>query len=131
MIKAVYSLFLIVSIFAVGCVDQNVHTAVAKSTMEKEAFINLLVDARILEGAYSVKYQRIDSASGLLNTYYDQVFQKHGTTRELFKDNFIAYSVDTELMSEIEDSVLARLERIPLKMAADTTRFNRPKPVTK
>ena len=48
-----------------------------------------------------------------------------------FKDNFIAYSVDTELMSEIEDSVLARLERIPLEIAADTTRFNRPKPVTK
>ena len=131
MIKAVYSLFLIVSIFAVSCVDQNAHIAVAKPTMEKEAFINLLVDARILEGAYSVKYQRIDSASGLLNTYYDQVFQKHGTTREFFKDNFIAYSVDTELMSEIEDSVLARLERIPLEIAADTTRFNRPKPVTK
>jgi len=131
MIKALYSLFLAVSIFAVGCVDQNAHTTVAKPTMEKEAFINLLVDARILEGAYSVKYQRIDSASGMLNTYYDQVFQKHGTTREVFKDNFIAYSVDTELMSEIEDSVLARLERIPLEIAADTKRFNRPKPVTK
>ncbi len=131
MIKALYSLFLAVSIFAVSCVDQNAHTTVTKPTMEKEAFINLLVDARILEGAYSVKYQRIDSASGLLNTYYDQVFQKHGTTRELFKDNFIAYSVDTELMSEIEDSVLARLERIPLEIAADTTRFNRPKPVMK
>lgn len=131
MIKALYSLFLAVSIFAVSCVDQNAHTTVAKPTMEKEAFINLLVDARILEGAYSVKYQRIDSASGMLNTYYDQVFQKHGTTRELFKDNFIAYSVDTELMSEIEDSVLARLERIPLEIAADTTRFNRPKPVMK
>jgi hypothetical protein len=131
MIKALYSLFLAVSIFAVGCVDQNAHTTVAKPTMEKEAFINLLVDARILEGAYSVKYQRIDSASGMLNTYYDQVFQKHGTTREVFKDNFIAYSVDTELMSEIEDSVLARLERIPLEIAADTNRFNRPKPVMK
>ena len=131
MIKALYSLFLAVSIFAVSCVDQNAHTTVTKPTMEKEAFINLLVDARILEGAYSVKYQRIDSASGMLNTYYDQVFQKHGTTREVFKDNFIAYSVDTELMSEIEDSVLARLERIPLEIAADTTRFNRPKPVMK
>lgn len=131
MIKALYSLFLAVSIFAVSCVDQNAHTTVTKPTMEKEAFINLLVDARILEGAYSVKYQRIDSASGMLNTYYDQVFQKHGTTREVFKENFIAYSVDTELMSEIEDSVLARLERIPLEIAADTTRFNRPKPVTK
>jgi len=131
MIKALYSLLLAVSIFAVGCVDQNARATVTKPSMEKEAFINLLVDARILEGAYSVKYQRIDSASGMLNTYYDQVFQKHGTTREVFKDNFIAYSVDTELMSEIEDSVLARLERIPLEVAADTTRFNRPKPVTK
>ncbi len=131
MIKAVYSLFLFVSIFAIGCVDENAQPKSAKPTMEKEAFINLLVDARILEGAYAVRYQRIDSASGMLNTYYDQVFQKHGVTRDVFKDDFIAYSVDTELMSEIEDSVLARLERIPLEVAADTTRFNRPKPVTK
>jgi hypothetical protein len=99
--------------------------------MEKEAFINLLVDARILEGAYSVRYQRIDSASGMLNTYYDQVFQKHGTTREQFRENFIAYSVDTELMTEIEDSVFARLDRIPLEVSSDTTIFNRQKPIVK
>jgi hypothetical protein len=99
--------------------------------MEKEAFINLLVDARMLEGAYAVRYQRIDSASGMLNGYYDQVFQKHSTTRDQFKENFIAYSVDTELMSEIEDSVLARLERIPIELKSDTSQFNRPRTITK
>jgi len=129
--KSLYFIVLSLCIFAVSCVDENASPISAKPTMEKEAFINLLVDARILEGAYSVRYQRIDSASGMLNTYYDQVFQKHGTTREQFRENFIAYSVDTELMTEIEDSVFARLDRIPLEVSSDTTIFNRQKPIEK
>ncbi|MFM1998728.1 MAG: hypothetical protein RL204_675 [Bacteroidota bacterium] len=129
--KRLYFIFLSFTIFAIACVDENARPMTAKPTMEKEAFINLLVDARMLEGAYAVRYQRIDSASGMLNTYYDQVFQKHGTTREQFRENFIAYSVDTELMSEIEDSVFARLDRIPMEVSADTSTFNRQKPIVK
>jgi hypothetical protein len=47
-----------------------------------------------------------------MNAYYDQVFNKHQVSRKDFEDSYVAYSLDAKQMIEIEDSILARLQRI-------------------
>lgn len=79
-----------------------------------------MVDVRLLEGTYTTRYQRIDSTNGLMNAYYDQVFNKHQVSRNDFEDSYVTYSLDSKQMLVIEDSVLARLQRIVIE--TDTTK---------
>lgn len=81
-------------------------------TLEDEKFTEILLDVRLLEGAYGVIYQRMDSTSGGMKFYYDQLYKKHAITREDFIQNYMAYSLDSERLLVIEDSVMARLERM-------------------
>ncbi|MFN6378718.1 MAG: DUF4296 domain-containing protein [Flavobacteriales bacterium] len=85
------------------------------ASIEKNKFMDVMVDVRLLEGTYTIRYQRIDSTNGLMNAYYDQVFNKHQVSRKDFEDSYVAYSLDSKQMIEIEDSVLARLQRIVIE----------------
>ncbi len=84
----------------------------ALEAMPKDKFIEVLTDVRLLEGAYTVKYQSIDSSAGALQEYYAQVFQKHQISRKQFEDAFVMYQLEPKLMEEAEDSVLQRLQRM-------------------
>ncbi|MFZ4785930.1 MAG: DUF4296 domain-containing protein, partial [Flavobacteriales bacterium] len=66
---------------------------------------------------------RVDSTKGLMNAYYDQIFNKYGVDRDVFRNNYLAYSSSTVDMMAIEDSVLARLDRIPIKREDRDTVF--------
>lgn len=104
----------IISIFTlVACAGSQKKMKVAP--IDKNKFMDVMVDVRLLEGTYTVRYQRIDSTNGLMNAYYNQVFNKHEVTRKDFEDSYIAYSLDAKQMIEIEDSVLARLQRIVIE----------------
>jgi hypothetical protein len=104
----------IISIFSlVACAGSENKKRVAP--IEKNKFTDVMVDVRLLEGTYTARYQRIDSTNGLMNSYYDQVFHKHQVTRKDFEDSYVTYSLDSKQMLEIEDSVLARLQRIVIE----------------
>lgn len=106
--------FVIIGIFTfVACAGSQKKKRVAP--IEKNKFMDVMVDVRLLEGTYTIRYQRIDSTNGLMNAYYDQVFNKHQVTRKDFEDSYVAYSLDSKQMIEIEDSVLARLQRIVIE----------------
>ncbi len=104
-------IFLILAFVACGGAEKKNRIA----PIEKNKFMDVMVDVRLLEGTYTIRYQRIDSTNGLMNAYYDQVFNKHQVSRKDFEDSFIAYSLDSKQMIEIEDSVLARLQRIVIE----------------
>jgi Domain of unknown function (DUF4296) len=112
-----------VVMFLFACKEKTDHKRVVEPTMEKDQFINMLVDMRLLEGAYAIRYQRVDSTKGLMNAYYDQIFNKYGVDRDVFRNNYLAYSSSTVEMVAIEDSVLARLDRIPIKREVRDTVF--------
>lgn len=91
-------------------------------TIEQDKFADVLVDVRLLEGAYTVRYQRVDSTVGLLDHFYDQVFTKHKIRKEDFETSYKAYSIDAKVMQVIEDTVLARLERIKIDIPGDSVK---------
>lgn len=114
---------MVIMVLFLACKDKTDHKRVVEPTMEKDQFINMLVDMRLLEGAYAIRYQRVDSTKGLMNAYYDQIFNKYGVDRDVFRNNYLAFSSSTVEMMAIEDSVLARLDRIPIEREERDTVF--------
>jgi hypothetical protein len=102
--------FIFMSFTLLACTNDQKKKRIAP--IEKNKFMDVMVDVRLLEGTYTTRYQRIDSTNGLMNAYYDQVFNKHQVSRKDFEDSYVAYSLDAKQMIEIEDSILARLQRI-------------------
>lgn len=89
--------------------------------LSEEVFASALVDVRILEGSYTVRYQRIDSTFGLMDTYYKQVFEKHKISQNDFEKSYTLYSLNVPVMERIEDTVIHRLERIDQTLKRDSS----------
>lgn len=87
-------------------------TSKAEALMPKDKFIGVLTDVRLLEGAYTVKYQSIDSSAGMLQDYYAQIFNRHQISKSQFEESYIQYQLEPKLMEEVEDSVLLRLQKM-------------------
>lgn len=97
-------------LFTLACKQSS--KSKAEVLMPKDKFIGVLTDVRLLEGAYTVKYQSIDSSAGLLQDYYAQIFNRHQISKSQFEESFIQYQLEPKLMEEVEDSVLLRLQKI-------------------
>lgn len=89
--------------------------------LEEDKFAEVLQDVRLLEGSYTVRYQRVDSTAGLMDVYYDQVFKKHNVSRDDFELSYTAYSLNVPVMERIEDTVIHRLERLDMAFKTDST----------
>ncbi len=74
--------------------------------------INLLVDIRLLEGAYSVKYREVDTSDFKIEAYYRKLFQDGDYTLEQFTKSYSYYSQQDGKMPEIENVVMERLSEI-------------------
>ncbi|MEZ4800636.1 MAG: DUF4296 domain-containing protein [Flavobacteriales bacterium] len=120
-LKVLFIVFIALSLFA--CHQSS--TKREEPPLSEEAFASALVDVRILEGSYTVRYQRIDSTFGLMDTYYKQIFEKHNISQSDFEKSYTLYSLNVPVMERIEDTVIHRLERIDQSLKRDsTTNFN-------
>ncbi len=76
--------------------------------IQEEKFMDVLVQVRLLEAAYSVKFEKVDSTAGIA-AYYKNLFQQQGMTKAQFEASYKYYAAKKDKMVEIEEKVLERL----------------------
>lgn len=85
-------------------------------TIGKEKMIAILLEARLVEGAYATRYERIDSVTGSLNAMYDSAFRRLEIDRPTFESAYKWYASRPELLADVESAVLDSLNaRIALE----------------
>lgn len=98
-----------------------------KPAIDSEKFVGVLTDVRILEGYYSVRYERVDSSRGKINAYYNEVFARHGITKEQFESTMNYYASHPNEMTAIEEQVADSLSAL---IAEDRKKHFTPKEET-
>lgn len=83
---------------------------------DKQKMVNILTDAQIVEGA--LNYNRINrvNVTELKEEYYNQVFIKYNITANDFKQNMDFYNSKPEVLEEILDGVLEKLNQIQAQL---------------
>lgn len=83
---------------------------------DKQKMINILTDAQIVEGA--LNYNRINriNVTELKEEYYNQVFIKYNITAYDFKQNMDYYNSKPDVMEEILNGVLEKLNQIQAQL---------------
>jgi hypothetical protein len=83
-----------------------------KPTIEDTKLVGILTDVRVLEGYYSVRYERVDSSKGKVAAYYNEVFAKHGVTKEQFESTMTYFASHPKEMQIIEEKVADSLSAL-------------------
>ena len=73
-------------------------------------FTNLLTDVRLLEGAYTIDHQQLDSSNVSVGSYYDILLTRYAVTREQFLESYSFYATNPEAMLRIETKVSEKLD---------------------
>ena len=105
-----FSLIILVLVFE-ACSGSG-KDVVPAHILPETRFSNLLTDVRLLEGAYSIDNQRIDSSSNTIGSYYDLVFKRYELTREQYLESYAYYSARPDVMLRIETKVSEKLDSI-------------------
>jgi Domain of unknown function (DUF4296) len=76
--------------------------------ISEEKFVDVLSQVRLLEAAYAVKFDKVDSTAGIAS-YYKNLFQQQGITKKQFESSYKYYASKQDIMIEIEEKVLEKL----------------------
>jgi hypothetical protein len=85
---------------------------VPANILPETRFSNVLTDVRLLEGAYSIDNQRIDSSSYTVGFYYDLLFKRYELTREQYLESYAYYAAHPDVMLRIETKVSEKLDSL-------------------
>lgn len=80
-----------------------------KPVIDNAHMVRVLTDVRMLEGYYSARYERVDSSGGKMDAWYNELFTKHGITKEQFTQSYAWYNMHPEQLRVIEEKVLDTL----------------------
>jgi hypothetical protein len=96
------ALWAVVAFLALSACNQKAEKA---AEIPDDKFVALLTDVRILEGYYSVRFERVDSSKGKIAAYYKEAFDKHGVTKQQFENTMTYYASHPKEMMAIEEKV--------------------------
>ena len=102
-----------VVVFALAVVLEacgGANEAVPAHILSENTFTNLLTDVRLLEGAYSIEHQRVDSSTHAVGAYYDLLLERYQLSREQYLESYSYYASHPELMLRIETKVSEKLD---------------------
>ena len=96
----------------VGCTDKPAAIAAPDNLLPRDTFVTVLTEVRLLEGAYSTSYERVDTSEFPITAHYNRLFNRHHLTKEQYLNAYDYYSMNAEEMLEIESDVALRLEQM-------------------
>jgi hypothetical protein len=102
------ALLLLLTAYLYACQSGKPQSQAA--VLSEEQMVDLMVDIRLLEGAYSYHYRTIDSSSVKIKDYYQQVFERHGTSVEQYQDSYNFYALQDGKLPELEAAIMEKLE---------------------
>ena len=89
----------------ISCSGEKEQAALSAPPVESEDFARLLADVQVLESAYSIYFQKEDTSRKQMGDYYQQVFDKHKVSRELFENSIRWYAGHPGEMDKIYEQV--------------------------
>ncbi len=87
-------------------------STVPHDLIPQEKFVDVLLDVRLLEGAYSTKVSKPDTIKMKMEAYYQSLFDKHGISKLQFTTSEEYYMKNGSVLLSIEDSVMEKLNRL-------------------
>lgn len=84
--------------------------------MEREAFIDLLVEVQLIEAVYNQNMIRYDNPRERMARYYKEAFEQRGVTREQFTDTYAWYYTRPLEMMAVYDEVVDLLTQRQMEM---------------
>ena len=99
--------FLLFSALIITSCNQNVEV-IPENIIQREEFIDILVDIQIFESMNKVKHER-NQDDFKISEAYNWLFEKHGIDQKIFKSSFDYYANDPKRFEEIYDEVIIRL----------------------
>lgn len=77
-----------------------------------DTMVQVLVDVHLIEASLKVKHVKKEENERFTEYYYDQLFEKHGITREQFDQSIEYYERDSELIDAMYERVITELNKI-------------------
>lgn len=84
--------------------------------IEKDKFVDVLTDVRIMEAAYGVTFSQKDSVKVSMSALYDSLFYSRGITETNFLSSYRYYSRSPEELTSIEEMVMEKLTNLHLEL---------------
>jgi hypothetical protein len=110
MSKSVFYVFGVVLALVFEACSGSKKDSVPANIIPETRFSNLLIDVRLLEGAYAIEHQRIDSSNAAVGAYYDLLFNRYELTREQYLESYAYYAANPEMMLRIETKISEKLD---------------------
>lgn len=109
----------VLSFFVFLSCESDKDKAIPADVIPRDKFIEVLTDVRLLEGAYTGRYQKIDSSAYKINSHYLALYNKHGVSPDAFVHSYAYYAGDQSSMLMMEEVILDKLTK--MQSGADTT----------
>jgi len=107
---ASFSVVVILLVVVLEACGGRTNDAVPAHILSENTFTNLLTDVRLLEGAYSIEHQRVDSSTHAVGAYYNLLLERYQLTHEKYLESYTYYASHPELMLRIETKVSEKLD---------------------
>jgi hypothetical protein len=103
----VHKIIIFLLVFSAAC-NRSGSEAANHEVISEDKFVDVLSQVRLLEAAYSVKFDKVDSTAGIA-FYYKNLFQQQGITKNQFESSYKYYATKQDIMIEIEEKVLEKI----------------------
>jgi len=104
------SLIVIILLFGIGCSSEQKEKK-PHDFIEKEAFINLLIDVEFIEAYYADQKIHENIDDNHIRLLYKEVFKKHNIAKNNFESNLQYYSKSFDEFHPIMEQVIDSLDR--------------------
>jgi len=111
-VNVAISLLTMLLLVVVGCTDKPAAIAASDDLLPRDTFVTVLTEVRLLEGAYSTSYERVDTSEFPISAHYNRLFNRHHLIKQQYLNTYDYYSMNAEEMLEIESDVALRLEQM-------------------
>lgn len=88
----------------------NSNPDAGKEQIDRETFINVLVDVHLVDGYMTTKGYRPKDHYNIIGNAYNYVFEKYGITRSEFMNTMKWYSNHADELELVYNKVIARLQ---------------------
>ena len=114
-VKTTFSkMLLCFAIMVLGC---NSELEVEEGILDKDTFVEIMVDVQLLESAYKTMVFRNDNEDEVLETAYISIFEKYGVTAEEFRASHTWWWSRPEEVKSILIQVTERLNVLEEEMS--------------
>jgi hypothetical protein len=98
--------FMLSILVLMGCENKLLE----KPSLNKNQLVPIIADLRILESAYALRYQQVDTSVVNIQSYQQEIFQRYQKSAEDVISSIQYYSARPDSMKSLDSLVLIELE---------------------